>query len=84
MPHRCICGGSGVDGCPRREFFELLGLDPTWRDAVQADVGLSFGLRSRIALDAPKPQPREPLALPAAAPFEIADLLNERTSQRDA
>jgi hypothetical protein len=91
MPHRCICGGSGVDGCPRRVFFEVLGRDPTWRHAVQADVGRSFGLRDSIARDAfagsreiPRSQRCEPLALPAPPPFVISDLLNERTYQRDA
>jgi hypothetical protein len=91
IPHRCIDGGAGIDGCPKREFFEVLGRDPTWRLAVKADFGCAFGLRDSIARDAfnrgceiPPPQFRAPLALPAAPPFEISDLLNERKYERDA
>ena len=94
MPHRCIDGGAGVDGCPVRVFFEVLGRDPTWRLAVQVDAGGSFGLWNAIARDAiareavvrevPAPQPRCPLALPAPPPFEISDLMTERTYEHDA
>lgn len=51
-PHRCIDGGAGVDGCPPRPWFEQLGRDPTWRLAVVADEGGSFGLRGAVACDA--------------------------------
>jgi hypothetical protein len=91
MPHRCIDGGAGVDGCPRREFFEVLGRDQTWRLSVQSDAGRAFGLRDSIARDAfargreiTSPQFRAPLALPAAPSFVISDLMNERSSERDA
>jgi hypothetical protein len=89
VPHRCIDGGAGVDGCPVREFFEVLGRDPTWRQAVQADVGGTFGLRDAIARDALGRQsvgdrPRAPLALPAPPPFEIPDLMKVRSHEHDA
>ena len=51
MSHRCIDGGAGVDGCSKREFFEVLGRDPTWRLAVQADVGWVSSLRDSLAVD---------------------------------
>jgi len=46
--HRCIDGGAGVDGCSKREFFEVLGRDPTWRLAVQGRCRLGFKL-ARLA-----------------------------------
>lgn len=51
-PHRCIDGGAGADGCPPRLWFEVLGRDRTWRLAVTADEGGSFGLRGAVAHDA--------------------------------
>ena len=91
MPHRCIDGGAGVDGCPRREFFVVVGLDPTWRLAVQADAGRAFGLRDSISRDAfargreiNSPHVRAALALPAPPPFVISDVMNERSNERDA
>lgn len=51
-PHRCIDGGAGADGCPPRLWFEVLGRDRTWRLAVTADVGGSFGVRGAVAHDA--------------------------------
>lgn len=84
-PHRCIDGGAGVDGCPRREWFEVLGRDPTWRLAVRADVGRSFGLTAAITRDAcsprrdsPHSRVASPLALPTSLPFVMSDLLEER------
>jgi len=91
MPHRCIDGGAGVDGCPRREFFVVVGIDPTWRLAVQSDAGRAFGLRDSIARDAfargrviTSPEFRVPLALPAPPPFVISDLMKQRSNERDA